>query len=377
MCDLASAVLLSPSGLSRRVERLERDGLVERRRAQGDGRNIEATLTSAGRRLFRRLQTTHHEGIKELFADEFSDGELDALSELLGRLSPEATRDRLLGARHGPPYAAPKLRRVNLFVQGMRRSGTTILYDALLEDPELRCFYEPLREQKVTEWRRQRSPRGATPSPRRARCARSSGASAIPSSPSRSSTGAARASPPLEVEPGLPAALPRPAAPRCWSARPRAIKETRFSQGAELAQLDPDAALVHVVRDPRAVAASIVLGRGQRRLEMLPDADDFFADRAEAQAVVVPGDLAADDRSGRRGRDRRARRPVELLRVLVVWRLTFERTLRDGLRPASATATCWSATRTCAATPPPRSARSTPLSAARCRPRSPPGRMPT
>jgi DNA-binding MarR family transcriptional regulator len=89
MCDLASAVLLSPSGLSRRVERLERDGLVERRRAEGDGRNIEATLTSAGRRLFRRLQTTHHEGIKELFADEFSDGELDALSELLGRLEPE------------------------------------------------------------------------------------------------------------------------------------------------------------------------------------------------------------------------------------------------------------------------------------------------
>src|SRR5215208_6252938 len=32
----------------------------------------------------------------------------------------------------------------------MRRSGTTILYDALLEDPDLRCFYEPLREQKVT-----------------------------------------------------------------------------------------------------------------------------------------------------------------------------------------------------------------------------------
>ena len=39
---------------------------------------------------------------------------------------------------------------MNLFVQGMRRSGTTILYDALLEDPELRLFYEPLREEKAT-----------------------------------------------------------------------------------------------------------------------------------------------------------------------------------------------------------------------------------
>ena len=32
----------------------------------------------------------------------------------------------------------------------MRRSGTTILYDALREDPALRCFYEPLREEAET-----------------------------------------------------------------------------------------------------------------------------------------------------------------------------------------------------------------------------------
>ena len=31
-----------------------------------------------------------------------------------------------------------------VFVQGMRRSGTTILYDLLYEDPLLTCFYEPL-----------------------------------------------------------------------------------------------------------------------------------------------------------------------------------------------------------------------------------------
>ena len=39
---------------------------------------------------------------------------------------------------------------MTLFIQGMRRSGTTILYDALLEDPALDCFYEPLREDDVT-----------------------------------------------------------------------------------------------------------------------------------------------------------------------------------------------------------------------------------
>jgi hypothetical protein len=37
-----------------------------------------------------------------------------------------------------------------ILMQGMRRSGTTILYDALLEDPGLHCFYEPFREDAET-----------------------------------------------------------------------------------------------------------------------------------------------------------------------------------------------------------------------------------
>ncbi len=69
----------------------------------------------------------------------------------------EQLNDWLGGTRALPRFPSPLSRAladghpgVNLFVQGMRRSGTTILYDALLEDPELRLFYEPLREEKVT-----------------------------------------------------------------------------------------------------------------------------------------------------------------------------------------------------------------------------------
>lgn len=87
MCDLAEAVVLSPSGLSRRVDRLERTGLVGRERAKGDARNVEAHLTSAGRRLLGRLRQTHRGGVKERFADHFSADELATLSKLLGRLS--------------------------------------------------------------------------------------------------------------------------------------------------------------------------------------------------------------------------------------------------------------------------------------------------
>lgn len=86
MCELANAVLLSPSGLSRRVDRLERAGLVQRERATDDGRNIRAGLTPAGDRLLRALQDTHLTGVKKRFVDRFSPDELDTLHELLGRL---------------------------------------------------------------------------------------------------------------------------------------------------------------------------------------------------------------------------------------------------------------------------------------------------
>ena len=89
MCDLAAAVLLTPSGISRRVERLERAGLVERRRAAGDGRSIEAGLTADGKRLFRRLNATHLAGVKQRFVDNYTEAELELLAELLGRLLPD------------------------------------------------------------------------------------------------------------------------------------------------------------------------------------------------------------------------------------------------------------------------------------------------
>ena len=86
MCDLADAVLLSPSGLSRRVDRLERAGFVQRERAADDARNIEAGLTPAGKRLLRRLRETHLAGVKERFVDRFDTDELLTLRKLLGRL---------------------------------------------------------------------------------------------------------------------------------------------------------------------------------------------------------------------------------------------------------------------------------------------------
>lgn len=87
MCELASAVLLSPSGLSRRIDRLESAGVVKRERACEDARNVEARLTPAGKRLFRRLRETHRGGVKDRIEDRLDPDELETLSELLGRLA--------------------------------------------------------------------------------------------------------------------------------------------------------------------------------------------------------------------------------------------------------------------------------------------------
>lgn len=87
MCDLAEAVVLSPSGLSRRIDRLERAGVVRRERAERDARNVEARLTPAGKRLLTRLRKAHRVGVKERFEDRFSAEELETLGALLGRLA--------------------------------------------------------------------------------------------------------------------------------------------------------------------------------------------------------------------------------------------------------------------------------------------------
>jgi DNA-binding MarR family transcriptional regulator len=90
MCDLAAAVVLSPSGLSRRVDRLERAGYVTRERAEDDARNVEARLTPSGKRLLGGLRETHRAAVKQRFADRFSAAELEALGALLGRLAGSA-----------------------------------------------------------------------------------------------------------------------------------------------------------------------------------------------------------------------------------------------------------------------------------------------
>jgi DNA-binding MarR family transcriptional regulator len=86
MSDLASRIVLSPSGLTRTVDQLERRGLVERCVFEGDKRGHLATLTSQGRALLRKATKVHLQGLREHFLNHLSRTDLQHLSTALERV---------------------------------------------------------------------------------------------------------------------------------------------------------------------------------------------------------------------------------------------------------------------------------------------------
>ena len=86
MSELADSVLLSRSGLTRLVDRLERQGLLRRERCDSDARGLFAEITPEGRRLFDAARQTHLDGVRRLFLSHFSRAELRTLGSLWQKL---------------------------------------------------------------------------------------------------------------------------------------------------------------------------------------------------------------------------------------------------------------------------------------------------
>ena len=88
--DLAEQVLLSPSGITRLLEGLERAGYVEKKACPSDARVSYAFLTDAGYEKLRECSRTHVAGIERLFLDHFDEAEQETLGALLARVSQSA-----------------------------------------------------------------------------------------------------------------------------------------------------------------------------------------------------------------------------------------------------------------------------------------------
>ena len=86
MTDLADRVMLSPSGLTRLVDRLVGDGLVRREHAEQDGRGFYAVLTDEGYERLREASGTHLRGIRDHVISRYTDHELRIVASYLSRL---------------------------------------------------------------------------------------------------------------------------------------------------------------------------------------------------------------------------------------------------------------------------------------------------
>jgi DNA-binding MarR family transcriptional regulator len=85
MSDIAERVFLSRSGLTRLVDRLAREGLVERRSCPSDLRGQLALITDRGGEVFSAARATHLEGVRREFLARLGEDELAQLAELWTR----------------------------------------------------------------------------------------------------------------------------------------------------------------------------------------------------------------------------------------------------------------------------------------------------
>jgi DNA-binding MarR family transcriptional regulator len=90
--EIGDLVLMKQSALSRALDRLERDGLIIRKRLNSERRSVHVGLTPAGRELAESLRATaaqHEEGVRQVF----SAGGLRQLGALLDRLISRLSED--------------------------------------------------------------------------------------------------------------------------------------------------------------------------------------------------------------------------------------------------------------------------------------------
>ena len=93
MSDLAASVTNSPSRLSQRIDRLSRDGFVERVRCVEDARVWWVELTDAGRAKLEATALSHVAEVRATFVDRLSADEIKVLAMVLPRLAASLEAD--------------------------------------------------------------------------------------------------------------------------------------------------------------------------------------------------------------------------------------------------------------------------------------------
>ena len=86
MCDLASALQLSPSGLTRRLDGMVRNGWVERASCASDRRVMWAHLTPAGLAKMNEVAPVHVDSVRSRVLDPLGAEGVRQLGDIFGRI---------------------------------------------------------------------------------------------------------------------------------------------------------------------------------------------------------------------------------------------------------------------------------------------------
>jgi DNA-binding MarR family transcriptional regulator len=89
---LANAVVLSPSGLSKLLDRMQAAGLIERQPDPEDARATFASITPEGRALVRKTRRRHHPFLQQIFGEVLNDRDLADLIRIMNKLDTQPLR---------------------------------------------------------------------------------------------------------------------------------------------------------------------------------------------------------------------------------------------------------------------------------------------
>lgn len=213
---------------------------------------------------------------------------------------------------------------MNVFIQGTRRSGTTILFDLFWEDGNFNCYYEPLAAAKNAAIGGGSGVHAVDYFEKVRECRKSFMLNYQKLENLDVLNYGAPRLPELEFEPNAPDHVREYIKFMISQSNQTLIKFTRmYCKVRVLWEIDKNAKFIHIVRDPRSVTASYLFGKNQKNKHQYHEGETFFEKKSNYSAwSSLPFSefiLNTPEYSHLKGCE-------DFFRILVLWKYNFKKT---------------------------------------------------